>query len=159
MIPLEEHDGPASPTGEIRHGVRQIARDVGALAELQAELLQVELRAWLRTCAVPVLALGVSAAIIGLASTPILLLALAHALVEYAALSLPAALASAGGAGVAIAAICAALAWRQAKRGGGAFSRFKNELTRNIRWVKSVLSRPADVAEQPLSEPGRLRPR
>jgi hypothetical protein len=156
---MEEHNGPPSPSGEIRHGVRQIARDVGALAELQAELLQVELREWLRSCAVPVVAFGVIAAIIGLASAPVLLLALAFALEEYAGLSLPAALSAAGGAGLAVAALCAALAWRQAKRAGGAFSRFKNELTRNIRWVKSVISRPADVAEQAMSEPGRLRPR
>ena len=62
------HDFPnASPTGEIRHGVRQLARDVVTLVELQAELLEVDVRDWLRQSVMPMLIFGVVAAVMGLA--------------------------------------------------------------------------------------------
>ena len=157
-------NGAPSPTGEIRHGVRHLTRDIVTLAELQANLLQVEARDWLTKVALPALLLGVCATIVALASLPILLLSLAYWLVEATVLSLPQALLAAGGVGLLVAIGCAAFAMQRVKRGRGAFTRFRLELSRNIHWLKQILGRPTAVADpyvSPLHEPDAapLRPR
>jgi hypothetical protein len=167
MIELEDPPHASSPTGEIRHGVRQLARDVVTLAELQADLLQVEVRAWLHTAILPAAALALAAAIVALASLPVLLLSLAYFLTDIADLPLAGALLASGGGALLIAIVCGLLAWILFRRSPDAFSRFRVELARNIRWLKQVLSRPATVAgyqsrdSEPSddSNPGPLRPR
>jgi hypothetical protein len=137
----------ASPSGEIRHGVRQLARDVVTLVELQAELLEVDVRDWLRKSVVPMLIFGAAAAVMGLASIPVLLLAFANWLAAATELSTAAAMLIAAASGLAVAAVCGAIAWARMKKGGRTFTRFRIELARNIRWLKHVLSRPASTAE------------
>jgi hypothetical protein len=137
-----------SPPGEIRHGVRQLARDVVSLVELQSELLQVELRTWVRTCVVPAAVLVAIAAIIALASLPIMLLSLAHYLVEAADWPLAGALLAAGGGAIGLALVTVLAAWVILRRGAGAFERFRVELRQNIQWLKQVLGRPLETAEQ-----------
>lgn len=140
-------NGAPSPSGEIRHGVRHLARDMVTLAELQANLLQVETRDWFTKVAIPALVLGVSAAVVALASLPILLLSFAYWLVDVAALSLPLALLAAGGVGLLVAIAFGLLAVQRIKRGRGAFAKFQLELGRNVRWLKQILGRPTAVAD------------
>lgn len=142
----------ASPTGDIRHGVSQIARDVVILAELQAELLQVDLRNWVTTSIVPALIAGSVALVSAAASLPLLLLSFAYFLVEYANLTVASSMLAAAGAGILIATIGGLLAMAAVRRSKGAFTRFRVELARNIRWLKQVLSRPAPAREPTTSE-------
>jgi hypothetical protein len=140
------NDG-STPSGVMRHGVSHLAKDVAALAELQAELLKVELRDWLQKCLTPVVVLAVVSAIAALASLPVLLMSLAYCLNEFAGLSMALSALIAGAVGLAIAAACLFAAWRVLKRQRGAFTRFKVELVRNTRWLKQVLTRPSAVAD------------
>jgi hypothetical protein len=156
--------GAPSPTGEIRHGVRHLARDIVTLAELQANLLQVETRNWLKKVAIPALALAIAAAIAALASLPILLLSLAYWLVDAWAWPLPLALLAAGGVGLLGAVLCGVVAAQRLRRGNDAFARFRLELARNVRWLKQILGRPTAVADPYASDPfasdaATLRPR
>ncbi len=137
-----------SPAGDIRHGVTQIARDAVTLAELQAQLLQVDLRNWLNATFVPVVILAIVAATAALASLPVLLFSLAYYLVDAANLTLPSALLASAGVGLLAAASCGFLAWRTLTRSHGAFTRFRTELARNIGWLKQVLGRPSETADR-----------
>jgi hypothetical protein len=86
-------------------------------------------------------------------------LSLAYYLRTGAGLSTAAAMLSAGGAGLLVAALCGAAAWRYARRGARAFMRTRVELARNVRWLKQILSHPAATADDFYTEPGRIRPR
>lgn len=158
MIELEQ-PAHASPSGEIRHGVRQVAHDVIMLAELQADLLRVEVRDLTTRVAIPAVVMIAGAAVVGLASVPVLLLCAAYALHEFADWSLTASLGAAGGGGAVIAAILAYLALQRIKSLGNAFGRSRAELTRNIQWLKEVLSHPAETADSIYSNSGRVHPR
>ena len=156
----EDQRGTApTPSGEIRSGVTHLARDFVTLAELQANLLQVESRTWLKRSALPALIFGMLAAITVLASLPVMLLSFAYWLREAANLSLPLALLAAGGAGLLLAIIFALVAFSRIRRGRNAFTQFKLELSRNMSWLKQILSRPADVADPMISDRARIRPR
>jgi hypothetical protein len=140
-------NGDASPSGVVRDRLGHFAKDVAALAELQAELLQVELRDWLRKCLVPVVVLAAVATTLALASLPLVLLSLAYCLHEFAGLSLALSTLIAAVTGFGVAGICAFAAWRVTSRQRGAFTRFKIELARNIQWMKHVLTRPRSAAD------------
>jgi len=140
-------DGNASPSGVVRDRVSHFAKDVAALAELQAELLKVELRDWVRSCLAPVVVLAIVAATLSLASLPLLLFSLAYCLNEFAGLSMALSTLIASGVGLVAAAICLFAAWRVLKGQRGAFTRFKVELVRNTRWLKQMLTRPRSVAD------------
>jgi hypothetical protein len=144
----DEYGTNHSPGGEIRHGVSQLARDVITLMELQTELLQVDLRTWLRRSVMPAIVCGAVAVVAALASFPLLLLSLAYYLAEVAGLTLASAMLAAAGVGVGIAGIAAVIAVIAAKRGRGAFSRCRTEFARNVRWLKQVLGRPIETSEQ-----------
>ncbi len=162
MIDAEEPFDAAqtTPTGEIRHGMRQLTHDVVTLAELQANLLQVELREWLRRSATPAAMLALAATVVALASLPVLLLGLAHYVATAAEWTLAAALIAVGVGGIAVAALCGVAAWQLVRRANGAFTRFRTELMHNVRWLKQALSQgPADADTTDRYEPGRVRPR
>ena len=140
-------NGSASPSGVMRDRLGHFAKDVAALAELQAELLQVELRDWLRKCLVPVVILAAVATTLSLASLPLLLLGLAYCLHEFGGLSMALSTLIAAAVGFVVAGVCAFLGWRVLKRQRGSFTRFKIELTRNVQWLKQVLTQPRSVAD------------
>lgn len=158
MNEFEINPNGRSAHHDMRGGVSHLARDVVTLVELQASLLRVESREWISRCAVPALILGVVAAIALLASLPVLLMAAAYGLVA-AGMTLPWALLTAGGGGLALSAMCAALAWWRLSRSRGAFARFRLELNRNLDWIKQILGRPADVADPRIPDPAPVRPR
>jgi hypothetical protein len=149
----------ASPSGEIRHGVRQVAHDVIMLAELQADLLRVEVRDLTTHIAIPAVAMAAGAVIFALTSLPVLLLCVAYALNEYAGWSLTAAMGAAGGGGAVIAVILGFLAVKRIKNLGNACGRSRAEFTRNVQWLKEVLSHPAETADSIYPESGRMHPR
>jgi hypothetical protein len=141
-------NGNPSPSGVMRRRLSHLAKDVATLAELQGELLKVELRDWVRGCVVPVVVLAVVAATISLASLPVLLMSLAWCLHEFAGLSLALSALLAAAVGLVAAGVCLFAAWRVFKRQRGAFTRFKVELIRNTQWLKQVLTRPGSAAEE-----------
>lgn len=158
MIDLDDELTNHSPRGEIRHGVRHLASDIVTLAELQSELLKVDLRNWLGGSVAPALILGATAAVFALGSLPVLLLSMAYYLVEATDMSLPLAMLTASGAGLILAIFLGLFAWVAARRGRNAFDRFGVELKSNLAWLKQVLGRPVETAEN-LTPPAAPRPR
>jgi hypothetical protein len=132
----------APPERILRRSVSQLGSDVITLMELQAELLQVDLKEWVSGVVKSTIAL-VAALVLLLASTPILLMALGYALSEWTDLSLAVCMLMAAGVGILLAAICAGLGVWLLKRDKGVLHRFSTELRRNIRWLKQVLTRPS----------------
>ena len=130
-----------------------LAHDAVELAELQSELLSLDTAAaWRR------IRVGVVLTIVGgcllLGCLPVVLLTIAEALVEFAGWSQTAALAAAGGGGLLVAAGILTVAWFRLKTMLASFERSREELTRNLAWIKSSLrqkstpqrgQRPADV--------------
>lgn len=157
--PYGQADFP-SPAGGIRHGVAQIVRDAITLAELQAQLLQVDLRNWVTATFAPAAVLVTIALVAALATLPVLLFSLAYFLADAANITLASALLAAAGVGLVTAAICAVLAWQKITRSREAFTRFRAELARNIQWLKQVLGRPSETADSlpPLTPAAARRP-
>lgn len=142
-------NGPA-PNRVMRRSIRQLSSDVITLAELQTELLKVDLKDWsksiIRACVA-----GAAALVILLASLPVLLISLGYFLEQWTELSLGASMLAAAGVGVLIAAICGSIALWSLKRDQTILQRFSEELRKNIRWLKEVLSNPSSVDANTLS--------
>jgi len=131
----------AAPARVLGRNLGQLGNDVLTLVELQAELLQVDLRDWAKSFVKPVVAL-VMALVIAVASLPVLLMALGYLLSEATDLSLGVSMLIAAAAGLLTAGICVALAVMWLKSGQRLLQRFRTELRQNIAWLKQVLSSP-----------------
>ena len=146
MIPTETPPSSTLPPRSVSHSLSQLGSDVMTLLELQAELLQLDLREWFRSWFGAILLLVVTVTV-ALASLPVLMFSLAYALNETADLSMPLALLISGGAGLLVAVACALVAFWLMKREGSIMSRSAAELRRNVRWLKAVLQSPVFAAE------------
>lgn len=127
------------PPRAMRRNLGQLSSDVMTLAELQVELLQVDMREWLRACTMPLILLA-AGVLLGLASFPVLLLGLAYGLGQITEWSLWVRLLVASGAGLLAAGICAVVAVQLLRRDVKILSRSTAELRRNVRWLKEVLT-------------------
>jgi hypothetical protein len=146
---MMEHNGQSCavrPERVLRDSVSQLGSDVLTLMELQAELLQVDLKEWTSGIVKAMIAL-VTGVVVLLASLPVLLFALGYLLDATTTLPLWACMLIAAGCGILIAGICAGLGLWLMKREKGALSRFRSELRRNVRWLKEVLSNPSRAAK------------
>lgn len=123
----------------MRRNLGQLGSDVMTLAELQVELLQVDMREWLRACTIPLILLA-SGVLLGLASFPVLLLSLAYGLGHVTEWSLAVRLLVASGAGLLVAGACALVAVQLLRRDVKILSRSSAELRRNVRWLKEVMT-------------------
>jgi hypothetical protein len=121
-------------------GFSDLAHDVIELSELQARLAALDVAAaWQRMQSGAVLAIVGACALLG--CIPVLLLTAAEALVEFAGWSRTLSLSLAGVSGLVLAGIVLAIAWRKLKTLLSTFDRSREELSRNVAWVKSSLRR------------------
>jgi uncharacterized membrane protein YqjE len=123
------------------HSVSRLGSDVLTLVELQAELLQVDLKDWMSGFVKSMIALTVGL-LLALASLPVLLMAFGYFLNDVTSLSLAASMLIAGVSGLVLALILAGIGYWMLKSDRGMLRRFKAELRHNVRWLKEVLSRP-----------------
>ena len=138
----------AAPATAMGRSVRQLGGDVLSLMELQAELLQVDVREWVQSFIRPIVAL-VLAAIIALGTIPVVLVGFGYLLEAKTELPLWGAMLSAAGAGLALALTGAAIGVWLLKRDRAMLHRFSTELRKNVRWLREMLnhspgSSPAD---------------
>jgi uncharacterized membrane protein YqjE len=154
-LPTEPAYAGPPPNQVMRRSIRQLGSDFITLAELQAELLKVDLRDWSKGI-VRALAAGAIALVLLLASLPVLLMSVGYFLSESTRLSTGAGMLIAAGGAILVAAICGALAVWSLKREQGILQRFSEELGKNIRWLKEVLSSPS-TAHVATSEPTSVR--
>jgi hypothetical protein len=117
----------------------EFASDCTTLAELQAKLALLDLKESAGKAAVPVIGLALGAAL-ALASLPVLLLGLGELIVAFGGLGRHWAYLIVAGVALATGGL---LAWLLGTRFGPAlesFGRSREELTRNVSWVKTVLA-------------------
>lgn len=136
------NNAPA-PARSMGRSVRQLSSDVITLMELQAELLQLDVREWVQSFIRPLVAL-VAAAIILLATAPVALVSLGYLLAAKTELPLWGAMMSAAGIGLSLAAISAGTGVWLLKHDRRILHRFSTELRKNVHWLKETLrSSPA----------------
>ncbi len=127
-----------TPMPDVAGSVSGLTHDVIELSELQAKLFMLDVKKTsqrTRTC----LILAVIGICVLLGSIPVALLALAELLIEQLAWSRAAALGVATLVGLALSAIFAGAAYSILRSGLLSLQRSREELKRNIAWVKSML--------------------
>jgi hypothetical protein len=123
---------------DVAASVSGLTHDVIELAELQTQLLMLDLKKSTqksRTC----LILAIIAVCLLLASLPVALVALAALLVEQLEWSQSAALGVATLVGLVLAGIFAGAAYSIVRSGLVSIERSRDEFNRNIAWIKSTL--------------------
>jgi hypothetical protein len=123
---------------DVAGSVSGLTHDVIELAELQTQLLMLDLKKSTqksRTC----LILAIIAVCLLLASLPVALVALAALLVEQLEWSQSAALGVATLVGLVLAGIFAGAAYSIVRSGLVSIERSRDEFNRNIAWIKSTL--------------------
>jgi uncharacterized membrane protein YqjE len=115
-----------------------LAHDVIELTELQAELLAMDVRETSRTVRLGLI-LGIAGIVIFLGSVPVMLAALAYVLVEQGGWSHAAGFGGATIVGLLLSALIVAAAWWKLRSSAVTLHRSRDELKRNIAWVKSSL--------------------
>lgn len=119
--------------------------DVASLAELQGKLLTLEVKEGTNKATVPLIGLGVAAAL-ALGGLPVLTFGLGTLLAEALGLRQSAGLLLTGLIALSLAGLLAWLGLKGVGKSFAGFTRTREELTRNIAWVKTVLvysGRPA----------------
>jgi uncharacterized membrane protein YqjE len=144
-------------TPNVAASVSDLTHDVIELSELQVQLLSLDARqsvAKAKAC----LVMAVIGASVLLGTIPVALLAIAALLVDLLEWPYSAAIGVATGIGLVLAAIVLAVAYRYVKNGLVTFDRSREELQRNIAWLKSTLKTRGHVersaaqsAEQPIN--------
>ncbi len=139
---------PSPPNG-VAKGMGELTHDIVSLAELQFELFRIDCRDGLKRMLVPV-ALLLVAGIVAAGTVPIALILLAELLVQGAGLSRATAFWIAALGGFAAAAAIGLAGWFYIRGVVRVFERSREELTRNMTWIKHALKRPPTIeSEQP----------
>jgi hypothetical protein len=135
-------DGVAKDMGELTH-------DIVSLAELQLELFRNDCREGMKGLLIPV-ALLLVAGMVAAGTVPIALILLAEFLDQAAGLSRVAAFSIATLSGFIVAVALGFVGWSRIRGFGRVFERSREELTRNMTWIKHALKRPPTIeSEQP----------
>jgi hypothetical protein len=121
-------------------GVRGLAFDAVELAELQGQLFVLDVKIASRQARIG-LVFGTIGVCLLLGCIPVALFALAEVFVARLGWSQAAALAVAAAIGLAASAVAGAVAWRRLRAGLASLQRSRDELNRNITWIKSNLRR------------------
>ena len=137
---------PSPPNG-VAKGMGEVTHDIVSLAELQFELFRIDCREGLKRMLVPVAMLLV-AGIVAVGTVPITLIFIAEFLTQAAGLSRAAAFSIVALSGFIVALAMGVVGWSQVRGGGYVFARSREELTRNIAWIKHAMKRPAPVKSQ-----------
>ena len=125
----------------------ELTHDMLSLAELQFELFRNDCRDGLKGLLIPVTLLllaGIAAA----GTVPVALIFLAELLVQAAGLSRAAAFSIATLGGFIAALALGVLGWSRICGTGRVFEHSREELTRNMTWIKHVMKRPPPIDGQ-----------
>jgi cytochrome bd-type quinol oxidase subunit 1 len=137
---------PSPPNG-VAKGMGELTHDIVSLAELQFELFRVDCREGLRRILIPV-ALLLFSGIVAVGTVPIALILVAEFLVQTADLSRAEAFLIAAMSGVIVALTIGVVGWSYLRGVVRVFERSREELTRNMTWIKHALKRSAPIESQ-----------
>ena len=127
----------ASPLTMVSN-LADFGNDIATLAELQAKLAAHDAKECAGRAAVPVVAL-VLGGIVALGSIPVILIGLADLIATYTKLSAGATQLIVGLAALALAGIGAFVGMKGATRSLDSFRRSREELVRNMSWIRTVV--------------------
>jgi Putative Actinobacterial Holin-X, holin superfamily III len=144
---LRNGSNPAPPNG-VAKDMGELTHDIVSLAELQFELFRNDCREGLKGLLIPV-ALLLVAGVVALGTVPIALLLMAELLSQVAGLSRASALSIAALSGLLMALALGVVGWSYIRGVGRVFERSREELSRNMTWIKRALKRPAPIESQP----------
>ena len=137
---------PAPPNG-VAKGMSELTHDIVWLAELQFELFRIDCREGLKRMLIPV-ALLLFAGIVAVGTVPVALICIAEFLAQAAGLSRAAAYSIAAMSGFIVAAVTGVGGWSYMRVVVRVFERSREELTRNMTWIKHALKRPTPIESQ-----------
>jgi hypothetical protein len=137
---------PSPPNG-VAKGMGELTHDIVSLAELQFELFRSDCREGLKRMLIPV-ALLLVAGIVAAGTVPIALILVAEFLAQAAGLSRAAAFSIAALGGFIVASAIGLVGWSRIRGVVRVFERSREELTRNMAWIKHALKRPAPIKSQ-----------
>ncbi len=135
---------PAPPNG-VAQDMGDLTHDMVSLAELQFELFRNDCRKGLKGLLTP-FALLLLAGIAAAGTVPVALICVAELLAQAAGLSRAAAFSITALGGFSAAAALGVAGWSHVRGVGRVFRRSREELTRNMTWIKQVL-KPAAAHE------------
>lgn len=127
-----------SPVRRVRRNLAGLGHDVISLAELQLQLISLDVRETASKSIMPVVLL-VCCVLLGLGVFPVLLMGLGWLLVEQAGLSQASGFLIAGGAALLVAAVLGAAGLWGLRKALQPLSRSREELQENVRWIKNAL--------------------
>jgi hypothetical protein len=146
---MSRRNGSAPPPDGVTKGMGELMHDIVSLAELQFELFRSDCREGLKRMLIPV-ALLLAAGIVAAGTVPIALILVAEFLAQAAGLSRAAAFSIAAIGGFIVAAAIGLAGWSHIRGVVRVFERSREELTRNMAWIKHTLKRPAPIeSKQP----------
>ena len=125
----------------------ELTHDIVSLAELQFELFRQDCREGLKGLMIPA-ALLLLAGIAAAGTLPVALMFVAELLAQ-AGLSRASAFSVAALGGFGVAAALAVAGWARIRGVGRAFERSREELTRNMNWIKHVVKQPTPSEAEP----------
>ncbi len=128
-----------APHYGVAQEMRELTHDILSLAELQFELFRRDCREGLRGLLIPVVLL-LFAGIVAAGTLPVALIVLAELLAQAGGLSRAAAFAVAAASGLIVAAPLGVVGWYRIRGAATVFERSREELARNMTWIKNVLS-------------------
>jgi hypothetical protein len=135
------------PARVIRRKMSSVAGDIASLAELQMRLFRLDFQEAAARLILPAV-FGAIALVLALGCVPVALLGFGYLLRELSGLSFWASfLIVAGGAIVVVAALLT-VAWFRVRSSLHVLHRSQEELKRNIRWIKQVLSASAHTTDE-----------
>jgi uncharacterized membrane protein YqjE len=150
QTPIAPEDGAAeAPARAFTRHASGFARDVSTLADLQLKLFSSDLQETLSRMAVP-LFLVVASSVMAAAALPLILVGFAFLIVYYADWAIAWSMLVIAVGTTLVAAITGAIAYRSLRRSVKALDRSKQELLRNVNWIKMVLRHPQGVPPEPV---------
>ncbi len=130
---------PAASPLTVVSNLADFGNDIATLAELQAKLAAYDAKEAAARAIGPMVILGVSAAV-ALASLPVILIGLADLIAANSRISSGTAQLIVGLSALILAAVAGFLGVRGSVRSLDSFRRSREELTRNLSWIRTVLT-------------------
>ena len=126
----------------------ELTHDIVSLAELQFELFRNDCRKGLKGLLLPV-ALLLLAGIVAAGTVPVALIVVAEFLAQAAGLSRAAAFSIAALGGFIVAVALGVVGWSHIRGVGRVFERSREELTRNMTWIKHIFEAAGSRQKSP----------
>jgi hypothetical protein len=133
-----------SPPNGVANRLGEVTHDIVSLVELQLELFKADCREGSKRMLIPVALLLVEG-IVAVGTVPIALILVAEFLAQAAGLSRVAAFALSAIGGFLVAVAMGVAGWFRMRGVVRILERSREELTRNMAWIKHALKRPAPV--------------